>query len=211
MGIFRRGRVKFVSPTKKEMEKMRAKKHILHPLTEEQKAFVEINHNLVYQFLRRKNYSVEEYYNVVILDYIMACQMYLERENLQEKYDFPIIAYMRMNSAISNHFKAKNCHCRKSAHGTVSIEQLSDPDIGTGKEIASDNLDVLERIIRSEQDEQFMENLLLILPERQGKIVLYLMDGYKEREIYKFLEIGRKIYRSEMEKIKDALENLLNK
>lgn len=190
---------------------MRAKKHILHPLTDEQKAFAEINHNLVYQFLHRKNYSIEEYYNVVVLDYVMACQMYLEREDLQEKYAFPVIAYMRMNSAISNYFKAKNCQCRKSAHGTVSIEQLSDPNIGTEKELASDNLDVLERIIRSEQDEQFMENLLLLLPERQGKIVLYLMDGYKEREIYKFLGIGWKIYRSEMEKIKDALENLLNK
>lgn len=190
---------------------MRAKKHVLHPLTEEQKAFAEINHNLVYQFLRRKNYSIEEYYNVVILDYIMACQMYLERNDLQEKYAFPIIAYMRMNSAISNHFKAKNCQCRKSAHGTVSIEQLSDPNIGTEKELASDNLDVLERIIRSEQDEQFMENLLLLLPERQGKIVLYLMDGYKEREIYKFLGIGRTIYQSDMKEIRDALENLLNK
>lgn len=190
---------------------MRAKKHVLHPLTEEQKAFAEINHNLVYQFLRRKNYSIEEYYNVVILDYVMACQMYLERNDLQEKYAFPIIAYMRMNSAISNHFKAKNCQCRKPEHGTVSIEQLSDPNIGTEKELASDNLDVLERIIRSERDEQFMENLLLLLPERQGKIVLYLMDGYKEREIYKFLGIGRTIYQSDMKEIRDALENLLNK
>ena len=102
---------------------MRAKKHVLHPLTEEQKAFAEINHNLVYQFLRRKNYSIEEYYNVVILDYIMACQMYLERGDLQEKYDFPIIAYMRMNSAISNHFKAKNCQCRKPERGTVVYER----------------------------------------------------------------------------------------
>lgn len=189
---------------------MRAKKHILHPLTEEQKAFAEIYHNLVYQFLRRKNYSIEEYYNVVILDYVMACQMYLEREDLQEKYDFPIIAYMRMNSAISNYFKAMNCQCRKSEHGIVSMEELTDSKSGTGKEPASDNLDVLERIIQSEQDVQFMENILLLLPERQGKIVLYLMDGYKEREIYKLLGIGRKIYRSEMEKIKDALENLVN-
>ena len=94
---------------------------------------------------------------------------------------------------------------------TVSIEQLSDPDIGTGKEPAPDNLDTLEKIIQVEQDEHFMENILLLLPERQGKIVLYLMDGYKEREIYKFLGIGRKIYRSDMEEIKDALENLLNK
>ena len=190
---------------------MRAKKHVLHPLTDEQKAFAEINHNLVYQFLHRKNYSIEEYYNVVVLDYVMACQMYLEREDLQEKYAFPVIAYMRMNSAISNHFKAKNCQCRKSAHGTVSMEQLSDPDIGTGKEPASDNLDVLEKIIQSEQDEHFIENILLLLPERQGKIVLYLLDGYKEREIYKFLGIGRKIFQSEVEEIKDTLENLLNR
>ena len=190
---------------------MRAKKHVLHPLTEEQKAFAEINHNLLYQFLRRKNYSIEEYYNVVILDYVMACQMYLERNDLQEKYAFPIIAYMRMNSAISNHFKAKNCQCRKSAHGTVSIEQLSDPDVGMGNEPPSDNLHVLERIAQTEQDEHFIESVLLLLPERQGKIVLYLMDGYKEREIYKFLGIGRTIYQSDMKEIRDALENLLNK
>lgn len=190
---------------------MRAKKHVLHPLTEEQKVFAEINHNLVYQFLHRKNYSIEEYYNVVILDYVMACQMYLERGDLQEKYDFPIIAYMRMNSAISNHFKAKNCQCRKPEQGTISVEELIDSDSGMGKEIASDNLDVLERIIQSEHDAQFMENILLLLSERQGKIILYLMDGYKEREIYKFLGIGRKIYRSEMEKIKDALEKLVSR
>lgn len=190
---------------------MRAKKHILHPLTEEQKAFAEINHNLVYQFLHRKNYSIEEYYNVVILDYVMACQMYMEREDLQEKYDFPIIAYMRMKSAVSNHFKAKNCQCRKAVNGIVSMEELLDPETGTAKEIAADNSDALERIIQSEQDAQFMENILLLLPERQGKIILYLMDGYKEREIYKFLGMGRKIYRSDMEKIKDTLENLLNK
>ena len=75
----------------------------------------------------RKNYSIEEYYNVVILDYVMACQMYLEREGLKEKYNFPIIAYMRMNSAVSNYFKANNCQCRKVEHGEVSLEQLSDP------------------------------------------------------------------------------------
>ena len=92
-----------------------------------------------------------------------------------------------------------------------SLEQLRDSKSGTGKESASDNLDILERIIQSEQDAQFMENILLLLPERQGKIVLYLMDGYKEREIYKFLGIGRKIYWSDMEEIKDALENLLDK
>lgn len=190
---------------------MRAKRHILHPLTEKQKAFAEKNHNLVYQFLHRKNYSIEEYYNVVILDYVMACQMYLERKDIQEKYAFPVIAYMRMNSAISNHFKARNCQCRKLEHGTVSIEQLSDPNIGTEKGLASDNLDVLERIIQSEQDKHFMENILLLLPDRQGKIVLYLMDGYKEREIYKFLGIGRKIYQSDMEEIKETLENLFNR
>lgn len=190
---------------------MRAKKHVLHPLTEEQKAFAEINHNLVYQFFHRKNYSIEEYYNVVILDYVMACQMYMEREDLQEKYDFPIIAYMRMKSAVSNHFKAKNCQCRKPEHEMESLEQLRDPESGTGKEPAADNLDTLEKIIQAEQDEHFIENILLLLSERQGKIILYLMDGYKEREIYKFLGIGRKIYQSDMEEIREALENLVNK
>ena len=49
----------------------------------------------------------------MILDYVMACQMYLERGDLQEKYDFPIIAYMRMNSAVSNHFQSKELPVQK--------------------------------------------------------------------------------------------------
>lgn len=92
-----------------------------------------------------------------------------------------------------------------------SLEQLRDPESGTGKEPAADNLDTLEKIIQAEQDEHFIENILLLLSERQGKIILYLMDGYKEREIYKFLGIGRKIYQSDMEEIREALENLVNK
>ena len=190
---------------------MRAKKHVLHPLTEEQKAFAEMNHNLVYQFLHRKNYSIEEYYNVVILDYVMACQMYLEREDLQEKYAFPVIAYMRMNSAISNHFKARNCQCRKAVNGIVSMEELLDPETGTTKEIAADNSDALENIIQLDQDRYYMENILLALSDQQGRIVLCLMDGYKEREIYKLLGIGRKIYRSELSEIRGTLEKLVNR
>lgn len=190
---------------------MRAKKHVLHPLTEEQKACAESNHNLVYRFLYRKNYSIEEYYNVVILDYVMACQIYLEREDLQEKYNFPIIAYMRMNSAVSNYFKAKNCQCRKLEHGTVSIEELFNPKTGTAKEIVAENSDVLENIIRLDQDKCYVENLLLALSDQQGRIALCLMAGYKEREIYKALGIGRKTYRSELEEVKVTLKNFLIK
>ena len=141
----------------------------------------------------------------------MACQMYLEREDLKKKYNFPIIAYMRMNSAVSNYFKAKNCQCRKSEHGTVSLEQLSDPESGTGKEPEAENLDTLEKIIQSEQDKFYGKYLCCCYRIRQGKIVLYLMDGYKEREIYKLLGIGRKIYQIRYRKrVRDVtLENLV--
>lgn len=180
---------------------MRAKKHVLHPLTEEQKRFAEINHNLVYQFLHRKNYAIDEYYNVVIIDYIMACQMYLERNDLQEKYDFAVIAYMRMRSAISNYFKSQ---CRKNNHHKIVIEDLSE-------EIVRKNineLNTLERIICKEQDAAFTEKLLLLFPGVCGKIAICLIDGYREKEIYRMLKIGRKTYKKETDKIKRVLVNI---
>lgn len=45
-------------------------------LTEEQKAFAEENHNLIYTFLHKKNLSFDEYYDVVVMGYLKAVANY---------------------------------------------------------------------------------------------------------------------------------------
>ena len=37
------------------------------PLTKEEKIFAEKNHNLIYGFLHKRGYSIEEYYQIAVL------------------------------------------------------------------------------------------------------------------------------------------------
>ena len=176
-------------------------------MTADQKRFCVNNHNLVYSFLRKKAYNIDEYYNVVIIGYIRACQMYSERADLQEKFDFPLIAFMCMRSEISNHFKSENRKCRKPKNGICSLEQMQKDNNGYYEETVSSDVDFTERVIRSQEDKLFLENLMMILSKTQMEIVLYLLEGYKEREIYRELGIKRKAYKGELENIQTVLEN----
>lgn len=48
----------------------------LKTFTEEEKRLAEKNHDLVYQFLRAHNYSMEDYYNIVVFGYLKGIQKY---------------------------------------------------------------------------------------------------------------------------------------
>jgi len=189
-----------------------SKRHQVYPLTDDQIAFCEDNHNLVLSFLHKRGYSVDEFYTVVILDYVRACQIYLERKDLQEKTPFPVVAHMNMKRAISNHFVNENRKCRKAEGKIISIEQLlySDDGDSSVREIPSDEIDILDGIVRDEEDKNLMENIGVRLTNRQSEILQAVLEGYKEREIYKQLNIGRKTYKAEFEEIKNVILNCMS-
>lgn len=185
-------------------------KHKLHPLTNDQKAFCEENHNLVYAYLHKHKYSIEEFYNVVILNYVRACQSFLEREDLRNSMPFSIVAHMAMKQAISNHFVTENRQCRKAEYGTISLEQMKQcaVDGKAANEIPSNAAGILDTLIQSESDKQFVETVLSSLSDTQRGIVVALLHGYKEMEIYQQLAIGRKTYKAELEGIKAVLRKI---
>lgn len=94
----------------------------LEKLTEQEKKFAEDNHNLIYGFLHRYRYSIEEWYNVVVFGYLKAVQTYNRRKELQGKYDFPFIAWQYMRSEIGNHFKIQNSQKRKPPQSVISLD-----------------------------------------------------------------------------------------
>ena len=48
----------------------------LKTFTEEEKRLAEKNHDLVYQFLKAHNYSMEDYYNTAVFGYLKGIQKY---------------------------------------------------------------------------------------------------------------------------------------
>lgn len=95
------------------------------PLSEQERNFAAEHHDeIIYKFLRQKGLSVNEYYDVVILDYLYAVRVYLDRPDLREQYSFECVARKKMQSAVYKywHYGSRPKRCAI----TISLESAPD-------------------------------------------------------------------------------------
>jgi RNA polymerase sigma-70 factor (ECF subfamily) len=135
-------------------------------LTQEQSAFAAEHHDLVYAFLRRRGYSDDDYYDVVIFGYLAAVQNYFEREDLHA-YAFSTIAFKRMRGVLNNHFTAEGRR-RRIAEIVPFDSTMAGAAADTGKI-------VLLQAVR--------ERLERRLTPKQREILRLLSEGYSQVEI----------------------------
>lgn len=183
--------------------------HKLQRLTDSERKYAVDNHNLVYAFLHRYGYSLENYYDIVIFGYLKAVQVYHRRENLRKIYDFPFISWQYMRSEIGNYFRMENARKRKPAEKIVSL----DADY-TGLENVENLHDHMEATDGITPESEMVESELLTeflnyLSNIQRKIVKLKMDGYRHREIYQLLEIKPSSYYREIQRIRKILQSLV--
>lgn len=181
------------------------KKHALQPLTAQERTQAEENHNLVYSFLHRHAYSIEDFYNVVIFGYLKGIQVYNRREDLRNKYQLAFICERYMNAEIGNHFRTENAQKRKPAENIISLdadyaesENLYNCTCGKSANPESE----IERM-------DLMTELFKHITEPQRKITEMKIDGYGNREIFSSLNIKPSTYYKEIKKIKLIMENLI--
>lgn len=174
----------------------------LQPLTEYEKRHAEQNHGLVYSFLHKYEYSIEEYYNIVIFGYLRAVQVYNRRKDLQKQYHFACIAYQYMRSAIGNHFKLEQSKKRKPVGNVVSLDANYGETENLYNCTGANTFDV--EVIAVEN----IAEILKSFTDVQRKITGMKMDGYNNKEIYLLLDIKPSTYYKEMQRIKTALEKL---
>ena len=74
------------------------------PLTLEEQRFAEENHQVVFWYLQSRKLDPEEWYDVVILRYILSVKKWFQRPELH-RWSFATIAKSAMRSAIGNHLK----------------------------------------------------------------------------------------------------------
>ena len=171
------------------------------PLTKEEKIFAEKNHNLIYGFLHKRGYSIEEYYQIAVFGFLKAVEIYHRKPDIAEKYDFPYVAWQYMRAEINDHVKKEKANKRKSTENIISLDA------------ESDDLENLYNTIGGKLAEtSLMENVAIYevmekLSEIQQKIAMYKMDGFSNKEICILLEIPSSSFYMEMKRIKSILEN----
>lgn len=184
--------------------------HKLTPLSEYEKKEAERNHNLVYSFLHRHGYSIEEFYNIVIFGYLKAIQIYNRREDLRNKFELAFICEQYMKSEIGNHFKIVNARKRKPTETILSLDaDFSDIEssyvCNLQNCVGGKKLEPESEIIESELLTELLENL----SEVQRKITEMKINGYNNKEIYLILEIKPSTYYKELKRIKSVLKKLV--
>lgn len=181
------------------------KKHTLQPLTAQERTQAAENHNLVYSFLHRHGYSIEDFYNVVIFGYLKGIQTYNRREDLRNKYQLGFVCEKYMSAEIGNHFRTENAQKRKPAENIVSL----DTDYAESENLynctCGKSANPESEIIAGDLRAQLFEHLT----KSQRKIAEMKMDGYNNKEIYLLLEIKPSTYYKEIKKIKLIMENLI--
>lgn len=178
-------------------------KNTLQPLTEMEKRMAEENHNLVYSFLHRHRYSIEEFYNVVIFGYLHGIQTYNRREDLREKYQLAFICERYMSVAIGNYFRKENAQKRKPMEITVSLDvNYAETDnfynLVGGKSVE-------DEVLELKQVDEMMENF----SEVQRDILKLKLEGFDNKEVYSLLEISSSTFYKEMNRIKTIMDKLV--
>lgn len=120
-----------------------------------------------------------------------------------------------MQTAIYNDYAAQNRPKRKPERGTISLYAIVLEEYGDNSRCYEDILqdykgDIVYNLIREEEDKILMEKLWFFLSERQMEIVLFKVDGFSDREIYRQYGLKRKEYLEEMENIKEILASILH-
>lgn len=171
--------------------------HKLQPLTEYEKQQAEINHNLVFSFLHRHGYNMENFYDVVIFGYLKAIQVYIRREDLQKNFQLAFICEQYMRAEMENSKK------RKPTGNIISLDadyaETENFYNCIGGKSAEDEL----------MEAELMENILESLSDVQRKITEMRVKGYGNKEIYLILKIKTSTYYRELQRIKSALEKLV--
>lgn len=178
--------------------------HKLTPLSEYEKREAEKNHNLVYSFLHRHGYSIEEFYNVVILGYLKSIQVYTKREDLRNRFDLAFICERYMMSAVRDYFKATNAKKRKPLETVISLD-ANYAEVENLYNCIGGKLLVEDEVMETELLSELLENL----SEVQREITKMKVEGYKNKEIYIALEIKPSTYYKELQRIKSALKKLV--
>lgn len=146
------------------------------PLTREQQELVEKNHNLIYEFAKKKNLVIDEYYGILAIGLCKAALAY--DENLGK---FSTIAYCCMNNMLKEHYRYINKQCAIPEDRILSYDiQLSDEDsCTTYVDMIADDYCIHDTVI----SKIMSESIISILSDNEQIVCNLLMNGMKQSEI----------------------------
>lgn len=179
------------------------------PLTEEERTFAgnPENYNEFFRYMCVYRLDVEEWYDILILDYLRAVKKYCSIEDLK-KFKFVQILFKTLDTGRSNFYRDIYRERRMPEGGYQNIISLdfifSDGD--TKEKLIPD---IRQQVEQEAIDSQILLEIMQNISDIQRKILKMTLDGYKKSEVMKDLNITRPYLINQMEDIKEIAKNYM--
>ena len=162
---------------------MKERDYAKRPFTEEEQAFAEENHELMYKYMKAYKLDLEEWYDVLIIPYLQVVKKYFSYPDLR-KYKFEQICFRTLDSARKNYLiKAERMKCYPSGNYFYYPTQNTTEDEALG---------MLKVAVES-------------LTDIQREILLSLVNGSRSSDVIEKLGISTATYYRQVRTIKQII------
>lgn len=156
----------------------------LRPMTQEEREFAELHHDLVTHYLRYRHLPMNDFYDVVIFGYLSAVQQYFR--NPPPNVAFQAMAFRAMKDSI---LRDGEYNARAKRYGmTVSLD-------GAETRIT----DFRQNTERQVESKALLEQVVSMATPKESRIIRLLMDGFALRDAARRLKMPKVVAVSCME------------
>lgn len=165
-----------------------------------ERQYAEENYHLIMDFMRKSKLDSEEFFDIVILDFLLAVEKYLNDTELQAKCNFEAVSYMYMKNAVHRHFRKQKAQKRSTEVGAdISLDTL---DINVADHPTTEDISSLEY-------REMIEQIENGLTEEQRKIFSDKVQGYSLKEIAENHGINHKRVYKQFDKVKRIVADVM--
>ena len=147
----------------------------IKPLTPTEKQFAIDNYYLIKEFLKRSKLDAEEFFDIIVMDFLLSVQKYLASEEIQNKCNFEAFSYMCMRRAINHHFRELKAQKRSSEVGADFCFEAVYEEI--------ENAICYMEDFSSLEYEETIKQVESLLTMEQQRIFFDKLEGYNLKEI----------------------------
>lgn len=181
-------------------------KEQLRPLTPIERQYAEENYHLIMDFMKKSKLDAEEFFDVVIFDFLLSVEKYLNDTELQAKCNFEAVSYMYMKRAVHSHFRKQKAQKRSTEAGAdmsfdTNVLDLFTPD-SFKDQLIMENTSSLEY-------REMVKQIEKELTEEQRKIFSDKVEGYTLKEIAENHGIKQKRVYKQFDKVKRIVADVM--
>ena len=176
------------------------------PLNKIQQNLVSDNHNLIYEFAKKKHLNIEEYYDILAIGLCEASKIYDSNNG-----EFSTIAFRCMGAELNDYYKYINREKR------IPEDMVLSYDTPVGSDDSDSNSNLLDsftdnRCVHDVVISGIMSDILIkLLSDKEQIVVRLLANGVSQSNIAKCMDCKRQTVQYYISQIRKKWNTYLNR